>query len=179
LIGGGVRPRPGELSLAHRGVLFLDELGEFDARVIDSMRQPVEEGVIRINRNLEEVVFPSKVMMVIAANPCKCGNLWDSRKICTCSAHQLEGYWRKLMGPFADRVDIHIKVNPVEKDSLMQYGNVPQSGQSGAVHPKWMSTAEMREIVCRARALQSERYRGESFRCNGQLWHYVLLQQSG
>ncbi len=156
LIGGGVRPRPGELSLAHRGVLFLDELGEFDARVIDAMRQPVEEGLIRINRNLEEVIFPSKVMLVIAANPCKCGNLWDRRKICTCSAHQLEGYRRKLMGPFADRVDIHIKVNPVEKDSLMQYGN-------------GMSTAEMREIVCRARALQAERYKGEPFRCNGQL----------
>lgn len=156
LIGGGVRPRPGELSLAHRGVLFLDELGEFDARVIDSMRQPVEEGIIRINRNLEEVIFPSKVMMVIAANPCKCGNLWDSRKICTCSAHQLEGYRRKLMGPFADRVDIHIKVNPVEKDNLMMYGN-------------GMSTAEMRKIVCRARALQAERYKDEAFRCNGQL----------
>ena len=156
LIGGGVRPRPGELSLAHRGVLFLDELGEFDARVIDAMRQPVEEGLIRINRNLEEVIFPSKVMLVIAANPCKCGNLWDSRKICTCSTHQLEGYRRKLMGPFADRVDIHVKVNPVEKDSLMQYGN-------------GMSTAEMREIVCRARALQAERYKGEPFRCNGQL----------
>ncbi|MBE6045644.1 MAG: ATP-binding protein [Clostridiales bacterium] len=156
LIGGGVRPRPGELSLAHRGVLFLDELGEFDARVIDSMRQPVEEGIIRINRNLEEAIFPSKVMMVIAANPCKCGNLWDSRKICTCSAHQLEGYRRKLMGPFADRVDIHIKVNPVEKDNLMMYGN-------------GMSTAEMRKIVCRARALQAERYKDETFRCNGQL----------
>ena len=161
LIGGGVRPRPGELSLAHRGVLFLDELGEFDARVIDAMRQPVEEGIIRINRNLEEVIFPSKVMMVIAANPCKCGNLWDSRKICTCSAHQLEGYRRKLMGPFADRVDIHIKVNPVEKDNLMQYGETQLT--------KWMSTAEMREIVCRTRALQAERYRGEAFCCNGQL----------
>ena len=142
-------------------MLFLDELGEFDARVIDAMRQPVEEGIIRINRNLEEVIFPSKVMMVIAANPCKCGNLWDSRKICTCSAHQLEGYRRKLMGPFADRVDIHIKVNPVEKDNLMQYGETQLT--------KWMSTAEMREIVCRTRALQAERYRGEAFCCNGQL----------
>ena len=170
LIGGGVRPRPGELSLAHRGVLFLDELGEFDARVIDAMRQPVEEGIIRINRNLEEVVFPSKVMMVIAANPCKCGNLWDDRKICTCSSHQLEGYRRKLMGPFADRVDIHIKVNPVKKDNLMQYGNTQQPNrQSDAAQPKWMSTAELREIVCRARALQAERYRGEAYRCNGQL----------
>jgi magnesium chelatase family protein len=151
-------------------VPFLDELGEFDARVIDTMRQPVEEGIIRINRNLEEVIFPSKVMMVIAANPCKCGNLWDDRKICTCSSHQLEGYRRKLMGPFADRVDIHIKVNPVKKDNLMQYGNTQQPNQqSDAAQPKWMSTAEMREIVCRTRALQAERYQGEPYRCNGQL----------
>ena len=75
LIGGGQKPRPGELSLAHRGVLFLDELGEFEGRAIDAMRQPVEDGFIRLNRNLEEIIFPSEVMIVAAANPCKCGNL--------------------------------------------------------------------------------------------------------
>ncbi len=110
ITGGGSRPRPGELSLAHNGVLFLDELGEFDAGVIDAMRQPVEEGFIRINRHLEEVVFPSKVMIVIAANPCKCGNLWDERKICTCSGKQLDSHRRKLTGPFTDRIDMHIRV---------------------------------------------------------------------
>ena len=162
LIGGGTRPRPGELSLAHRGVLFLDEMGEFDAKVIDAMRQPVEEGVIRINRNLEEVVFPSEVMMVIAANPCKCGNLWDSRKMCTCSGRQLENYRRKLMGPFADRIDIHIKVNPVDKESLQRYDNP-------AIGMKWESTEEMRDKVIRARLVQTERYAGEPFGCNGQL----------
>lgn len=170
LVGGGVKPRPGELSLAHRGVLFLDELGEFDARVIDAMRQPVEEGVIRINRNLEEVIFPSEVMMVIAANPCKCGNLWDSRKMCTCSARQLESHRRKLMGPFADRIDIHIKVNPVDQESLRKYGaGAGGAGAGGAQPPHWTSTEEMREAVSRVRAIQTERYAGEEFRWNGQL----------
>ena len=159
LIGGGTRPRPGELSLAHRGVLFLDELGEFESKVIDAMRQPIEEGVIRINRNLEEVIFPSEVMMVIASNPCRCGNLWDSRKLCTCSPRQLEGYRRKLMGPFADRIDIHIKVNPVDTDSLNRFrDSLPRMG-----------TDEMREKVSRARAIQRERYQEEPFDCNGQL----------
>jgi len=173
LVGGGVKPRPGELSLAHRGVLFLDELGEFDARVIDAMRQPVEEGVIRINRNLEEVIFPSEVMMVIAANPCKCGNLWDSRKMCTCSARQLESHRRKLMGPFADRIDIHIKVNPVDQESLREYdadgAGAGGAGADGAQSPHWTSTEEMREAVSRVRAIQTERYAGEEFRWNGQL----------
>ena len=159
LIGGGARPRPGELSLAHRGVLFLDELGEFEGKVIDAMRQPIEEGVIRINRHLEEMIFPSEVMMVIASNPCRCGNLWDSRKLCTCSPRQLERYRRKLMGPFADRIDIHIKVNPVDTDSLGKFGeNLPR-----------MSTAEMRRRVSDAREIQIERYKDEPYRCNGHL----------
>ena len=86
LIGCGNRPKPGELSLAHRGVLFLDELGEFDSKVIDSMRQPLESGRVMINRSMEEVVFPSSVMLIAAANPCRCGNLWDDRKVCTCTS---------------------------------------------------------------------------------------------
>ena len=172
LIGGGTRPRPGELTLAHRGVLFLDELGEFEAKTIDAMRQPIEEGVIRINRNLEEVVFPSEVMMVIASNPCKCGNLWDSRKICTCSPRQLESYRRKLMGPFADRVDIHVKVNPVDKDNLE---SLPVRSADGTPM-KWESTAEMRYKVSRARAVQEERYRGEPYTCNGQLDEKGILR---
>lgn len=158
LLGGGAKPRPGELSLAHRGVLFLDELGEFDARVIDAMRQPVEDGIIRINRNLEEVVFPSGVMLVIAANPCKCGNLWDERKICTCTTKQIDSHRRKLMGPFADRVDMHIKVNPVDKEKLetmKEYG--------------WESTASMREKIVGARKIQEQRYRGLAYSSNGEL----------
>ena len=105
--------------------------------------------------------------MVIASNPCKCGNLWDTRKICTCSPRQLESYRRKLMGPFADRVDIHVKVNPVDKESL---------AKMPAMQAKWMSTAEMREKVSAARAIQEERYRGESFSCNGQLDEKGILR---
>ena len=97
--------------------------------------------------------------MVIASNPCRCGNLWDSRKLCTCSPRQLEGYRRKLMGPFADRIDIHIKVNPVDTDSLQRFrDSLPR-----------MSTDEMRELVSRARAIQRARYQEEPFDCNGKL----------
>ena len=158
LLGGGARPRPGELSLAHRGVLFLDELGEFDSRVIDAMRQPVEDGFVKINRNLEEVIFPSSVMIVIAANPCKCGNLWDDRKVCTCSRQQLESHRRKLMGPFTDRVDMHIKVSPVSREGLEQMKDAPRE-----------SSAQMAEKVRRIREVQNLRYAGTPYRCNGQL----------
>ena len=156
LVGGGTRPRPGELSLAHRGVLFLDELGEFDGRVIDSMRQPIEEGVIRITRNSEEMIFPSKVMVVVAANPCKCGNLWDERKVCTCTRKQLDSHRRKLMGPFADRIDMHIKVNPVDKEKLtsMSVGE---------------SSKHMRDAVAKVREIQRKRYEGLSYRFNSEL----------
>jgi magnesium chelatase family protein len=80
MIGGGRKPEPGELSLAHNGVIFLDEFGEFNPAVIDAMRQPVEEGVVRITRSFEEMIFPAQVLVVAAANPCKCGNLWDEKK---------------------------------------------------------------------------------------------------
>ncbi|MGN0701784.1 MAG: YifB family Mg chelatase-like AAA ATPase [Lentihominibacter sp.] len=174
LIGGGARVRPGEISLAHRGVLFLDELGEFDGTVIDAMRQPVEDGIIRINRNLEEVVFPARVMVVIAANPCKCGNLWDDRKLCTCTPRQLESHRRKLMGPFADRIDMHIKVNPVDR------GRLGEAAASG----KWEGSASMKEKVQAVRLLQEERYRHCNYGCNGQLDEkgmkkYCVLDRAG
>ena len=159
LIGGGVKPRPGEMSLAHRGVLFLDELGEFDSRAIDAMRQPVEEGFVHIKRNIEDVIFPAQVMLVIAANPCKCGNLWDDKKICTCTRQQLESHRRKLMGPFSDRVYMHIKVSPVSKDSL--------AAAKGA--GICMSSREMREMVVKAREVQKRRYKGTGFQDNGSL----------
>ena len=158
LIGGGRRPRPGELSLAHKGVLFLDELGEFDGRTIDSMRQPVEDGFVRINRNLEEIIFPSDIMIVIAANPCKCGYLWDTKKVCTCTQKQIETHRRKLTGPFSDRIDIHIKVAPVADSDIRKRAEI------GGI-----SSEQMRNIVETARAVQRERYRGFSFSCNGEL----------
>ncbi len=160
LTGGGTRPRPGELSLAHRGVLFLDELGEFDARSIDAMRQPVEDGYIRLNRNFEEVIFPSDVMIVAAANPCKCGNLWDEKKICTCTERQINSYRKKLTGPFSDRIDIHIRIARVLKEKIEKAGK-----NSGGC----MSSSQMKRKVEEARLRQEERYREMNFSCNGRL----------
>jgi len=159
LIGGGNRPRPGELSLAHRGVLFLDELGEFESKAIDAMRQPVEDGIVHITRNFQDVIFPAQVMLVIAANPCKCGNLWDDRKLCTCSHQQLESHRRKLVGPFTDRIDMHIKVGRVPKEQLTEE-------RAGGL---CMSSAEMRDIVSAAREVQRLRYRGTGYADNGTL----------
>lgn len=161
LIGGGNRPKPGELSLAHRGVLFLDELGEFDSKVIDSMRQPLESGRVMINRSMEEVVFPSSVMLIAAANPCRCGNLWDDRKVCTCTRRQLDSYRRKLSGPFADRIDMHIRMDPVKKEYLTADG----MGNSLIS----ISSGEMREMVRKARRIQRERYKGTDYENNGGL----------
>lgn len=159
LIGGGSKPRPGEISLAHRGVLFLDEFGEFDSRVIDAMRQPVEEGQIRINRSAGEVVFPSSVMVVAAANPCKCGNLWDENKICTCTPRQIDSHMRKLSGPFSDRIDMHVKMRPVSGDELKQLKDPAAS----------VTSAEMRKTVEAAAQIQRERYSGMRYENNGSL----------
>lgn len=174
LIGGGQKPRPGELSLAHRGVLFLDELGEFEGRAIDAMRQPVEDGFIRLNRNLEEIVFPSEVMIVAAANPCKCGNLWDEKKTCTCSSAQISSHMRKLTGPFADRIDMHVRVAQVAGKDLKEREQ----------KNKGMTSAQMREKVVEARRIQEERYRGMPHRENGwleesEITRYCLPDQGG
>ncbi len=159
LVGGGHRPRPGELSLAHRGVLFLDELGEFTSQAIDAMRQPLEDGFIRLNRNLEEFIFPSEVMIVAAANPCKCGHLWDEKRACTCSLKQINSHMRRLTGPFSDRIDMHVKVAQVTSKDLKD--------KKLAAHA--MTSSQMRRQVLEARRIQAERYRGLGNCENGRL----------
>lgn len=159
LLGGGNRPRPGEISLAHRGVLFLDELGEFDSGAIDAMRQPVETGLVKITRNNREVTFPAQVMIVAAANPCKCGNLWDEKKICTCSRKQIDDYARKLNGPFSDRIDMHIKMFPIDRENI----------EDDTYRQKAMSSEIMRSQVKKAVEIQRRRYAGTGYRCNGDL----------
>lgn len=159
ILGGGVKPRPGEMSLAHRGVLFLDELGEFDSKVIDAMRQPAEEGFIKITRNNREVVFPSNIMLVAAANPCKCGHLWNEKKICTCTRNQIENYMRKLNGPFSDRIDMHIKMRPVDKGLINDDKNRHLA----------MNSDIMRRQVERAVSIQRIRYKGTKYNSNGDL----------
>ena len=165
LIGGGRRPRPGELSLAHRGVLFLDELGEFDSRTIDAMRQPIEEGAVRIHRNLDEVVFPAEIMLVAAANPCKCGNLWNEKKICTCTPRQLQNYMRKLSGPFSDRIDMHVKMRPVQEEEIRKSAEREGCWSGGGC----ISSEEMREKVAQAYEIQRHRYKETLYDSNGSL----------
>ncbi|BCX15902.1 MAG: magnesium chelatase [Candidatus Parcubacteria bacterium] len=114
LIGGGQTPRPGEVSLAHRGVLFLDEIPEFHRDVLESLRQPLEDGKVTISRSRGTLTLPSKFMLVAAANPCPCGYAGDSRRECRCSPYQVIKYQRKISGPLMDRIDIHIWVNNLE-----------------------------------------------------------------
>lgn len=159
LLGGGSRPKPGEISLAHRGVLFLDELGEFDSGVIDAMRQPVEAGHVRLTRNNREVTFPAQVMVVAAANPCKCGHLWDDKTICTCSRKQLDDYARKLNGPFSDRIDMHIKMFPVDRNEVAD----------DTYRRNAMSSDTMRAQVEKAVEIQRSRYEGTVYKYNGDL----------
>lgn len=169
MIGGGARPGPGELSLAHKGVLFLDEMGEFRPRVIDSMRQPVEEGVIRLRRGHGEVIFPSEVMVVIAANPCKCGNLWSSTKRCTCTRGQINSYKRKILGPFGDRIDMHVKMQPPGFDEL-------RDAERGELRNFGLSSGQMRETVIQCREIQKDRYKGTEYTLNGKLDEYGITK---
>ncbi len=126
---------------------------------LNAMRQPVEDGFIRLNRNMEEIRFPSQVMIVAAANPCKCGHLWDEKQSCTCSAAQISSHLRKLTGPFSDRIDMHVRVPQVSERELLQ-----RPLQRG------LTSEQMRKQVIAARLEnQEKRYQGLSCRENGRL----------
>ena len=156
LIGGGVMPHPGEISLAHNGVLFLDEFGEFDPGVIELLRQPVEEGIIHINRAKWATDFPCRLMLVAAANPCKCGFAGDEDHLCTCTPRQLESYSSRFSGPMLDRLDVHLHVNPVREELM-------DSNKTG------MSTLEMKNMVTETVERQKWRYRGTKILFNSRL----------
>jgi magnesium chelatase family protein len=156
LIGGGRHPKPGEVSLAHNGVLFLDELPEFRRHVLEVMRQPMEEGSVTIARAQASVVYPANFMLVAAMNPCPCGHLGDPRRECTCTPDQVHRYRSRISGPLLDRIDIHLEVPPVPYKDL--------SGERPG-----RSSEEMLEGVLTARAAQAERFRREAVRTNADM----------
>lgn len=153
LVGGGSIPRPGEISLAHNGVLFLDELPEFDRRVLETLRQPLENGDITISRASGSVTYPCNVMLVAAMNPCPCGNFGNPLKKCVCSDKQVSGYLNKISQPVLDRIDIQIEVKPVKYEELSN--RRPQE-----------SSEVIAERVQRARDIQAERFKGTQIRAN-------------
>jgi magnesium chelatase family protein len=148
LIGGGAVPRPGEVSLAHHGVLFLDELPEFQRNVLEVMRQPLEDGAVTISRAATSITFPARFMLAAAMNPCPCGFFGDPTRECHCSPPQIQRYVSKISGPLIDRIDIHIEVPAVKYKELRGNGSTEDS-------------ATVRGRVLQARALQTERFRGE------------------
>src|SRR5881296_1701509 len=148
LIGGGAVPRPGEVSLAHNGVLFLDELPEFQRNVLEVLRQPLEDGAVTISRAAVSVTFPSRFMLAAAMNPCPCGYFGDPTRECHCTPPMIQRYVSKISGPLLDRIDIHIEVPAVKYKEL----RAPSSAEDSAA---------VRQRVIAARERQLERYRGE------------------
>lgn len=161
MVGGGNKPKPGELSLAHFGVLFLDEISEFGRNVLDSLRQPLEDNIIDIARVGGKYSFPCDVMLVAAGNPCPCGYFGSKTNECTCSQTQINNYRSKLSGPLMDRIDLHVEMVPPQYEQLE--GNEMDSNK------KRTSSADMRKAVERARKMQQERYKNERISFNSQL----------
>jgi magnesium chelatase family protein len=141
LVGGGNWPHPGEISLAHRGVLFLDELPEFGPRVLEVMRQPIEDKIVTISRAQGSLTFPANFQLIAAMNPCPCGYFGDSLKPCTCSSGTVTKYQKRISGPLLDRIDIHIEVPRVEYEKLSDQ----RLGESSAIVRERVETARQRQ----------------------------------
>lgn len=156
LVGGGSRLAPGEASLAHNGVLFLDELPEFNRTVLEALREPMEEGAISVSRASGTVVWPARFMMGAAMNPCPCGFAMDPKRECTCLPEARKRYRDKISGPLLDRIDIQVSVPPIETKSFE--GN-----------PKGESSASIRSRVCKARDIQRDRFVGTTYRSNAEM----------
>lgn len=156
LIGGGQIPRPGEISLAHNGVLFLDELPEFKKQVLEVLRQPLEEGNVTISRALASLTYPANFMLVAAMNPCPCGYLGDPRHECKCTPRQVDMYRARISGPLLDRIDLHLEVPSVNYRELSD----ERGGESSEV---------VRERVNNAREVQKARFARSKARCNAEM----------
>ncbi len=148
LVGGGGLPRPGEVSLAHNGVLFLDELTEFRRSTLEALRQPLEEGVVRVVRARAQASFPARPLLICAMNPCPCGNWGNPRRVCRCQAHERQRYIGRLSGPLLDRIDLHVHVPPVDVQALCESEPERRSSETLAVRAR----------VAEARARQMRRF---------------------
>jgi magnesium chelatase family protein len=155
LIGGGRLPRPGEISLSHRGVLFLDELPEFPRSVLETLRQPLEDGVITVSRAAGQLTFPAQFTLVATQNPCPCGYAGDDTTACSCTLSQISRYQKKVSGPLLDRIDLFVHVSRVNQEKLLA------GGQTGA-------STNIRESIKKARELQKQRFNREAV-TNGQM----------
>ncbi len=157
IIGGGSTPKPGEITLAHRGVLFLDEMIEFPRNVLEVLRQPLEDGEITISRAKHSIKYPAKFVLLGAMNPCPCGYLGDKEKQCTCSEFQINRYQARLSGPLLDRIDLQVEVPRLTADELL---NTKVSAET---------SADIRKRVVSARKIQAERYKNEEILTNSEL----------
>ena len=156
LVGGGSTPQPGEISLAHKGILFLDELPEFNRKTLEVLRQPLEEGQVTISRALRSTTFPAEFVLVAAMNPCPCGYRSDPRRACTCSPPQVEKYLSRISGPLLDRIDLHVEVPAVPFTQL-------------AEAPPGPTSADLLSLVLAARSRQIDRFQGRSPGVNGRM----------
>lgn len=162
MVGGGIQGRPGEVTLAHGGVLFMDEAPEFQRQVIDALRQPLESRTITINRSQGNYMYPANFICILAANPCPCGYYHDPHRECICSETMVKNYQQRLSGPIMDRIDLHI---PVERPTLEQLLDNSTST---------MTSESMRQQVILATALQQKRYENLEFNCNGAVPHKAI-----
>ena len=162
MVGGGIQGRPGEVTLAHGGVLFMDEAPEFQRQVIDALRQPLESRTITINRSQGNYIYPANFICILAANPCPCGYYHDPHRECICSETMVKNYQQRLSGPIMDRIDLHI---PVERPTLEQLLDTSSST---------MTSESMREQVVMATSMQQKRYEGLDFSSNGAVPHKAI-----
>lgn len=156
IIGGGRIPRPGEVSLAHLGVLFLDEFPEFERKVLEVLRQPLEDGHVTISRAHSSLTYPAQFMLVAAMNPCPCGRLYDQQQNCTCAPFEIQRYWKKLSGPLLDRIDIQLEVQRLKPEEL-------------STLPEGENSRSIRQRITRARKIQWQRYKGAKIYTNARM----------
>lgn len=167
LVGGGSHPQPGEISLAHLGVLFLDEMAEFPRSILESMRAPMEDGKVEISRVRSKVEYPASFQLVAAVNPCPCGFLGHPKVECKCSIREVEKYKRRISGPILDRIDMHISVPAVEMEKIVHSGG---GGESSAI---------VRAKVVMARQVQEKRFGGSNVFCNARMKNKQVREYCG